>query len=339
MKKMTLLSLLMTLSSSLVLFAQSLPETKTYAKADRTITVESMDKIKIRVGEVVDVYCDKNEVVNSFWSSSMSACWVDHAYVFHSGGDGNDHPNGQYVAISHIDPAAGLSRLIGLAPTEGNIWMEMYYSISWRYPGSIIYVEQDDYSFLVSVYSVAPKSVTLKEELTLREGDYARLKPSLSPSDAMTQYTWTSDNEAVASVDTDGYVYAHTAGTAIITVETTNGLTARCRVVVTQAPDSISMPEEVIITVGYGYQLAPEFAPYDATADLTWKSSSEDIVKVSRNGYITAVSEGEAEVTVKTDNGLNTTTKVTALAAPEVLGAEKAQERLGVIRRLIGRTL
>lgn len=50
-----------------------------------------------------------------------------------------------------------------------------------------------------------------------------------------TEITWTSDNEAVATVDTNGVVTAHALGTATITATSANGKTATVKILVAEA--------------------------------------------------------------------------------------------------------
>lgn len=320
--------------------AQSVPDTKSYEyDADRTITVEYMDKIDIRVGEVVNVYCDNAELTSSFWDSDMSSCWIDHAWVFHSNGTSNNHPNSKYLLINHTDPSIGLSTLIGVAPTEGYIMMEMYYSISWRYPGSRVYVAQDDYPFQVRVYSVTPKTVSIKNDLLLREGGSEVLIPTVTPKDAMTEYTWMSDNEDVVIVDENGKLTALKTGHAIVTVQTDNGLTASCLVTVAPAPTNIVLPENIILSTGYGCLLTPKLIPDGSLADIIWTASPYGIVSIDNKGYVSALAQGEAEIVAKTDNDLEAVVRVTVVPAPEGLDSVRAKEKLSMIKKLVYRSL
>lgn len=321
-------------------YAQALPEIKSYdGVADRTITIEDMDKLEIRVGEVVDVYCDNYSITSYFWESNMSSCWVDHAWVFHSDGTANKHPNSRYVAISHLDPSIGLSRLYGLEPTNGFIMMEMYYSLSWRYPGSRVYVLQDDYPFQLKVYAVKPKSVSVQEEISLRVGNTAVLEPSLTPSDAYSKYTWTSSDDEIATVNEEGKVTAVSEGKAVIKVTTDNGLSASCKVSVVPAPDEIVLPSEVNIYVGYGYRLNPQLLPDGTDATFSWSSSDKSVAKVDSRGYVSAVAAGEATITVKTDNNLKASVNVTVDKAPDGLSSKDSNARISVIKKLVNRTL
>ena len=78
-----------------------------------------------------------------------------------------------------------------------------------------------------------PTSVSLnKTSLTLDVGKSYTLTKTVSPSNAVTSYAWSSSNTSVATVDSNGKVTAKASGTATITVKTSNGKTATCKVTV-----------------------------------------------------------------------------------------------------------
>jgi len=79
----------------------------------------------------------------------------------------------------------------------------------------------------------APKSVKLSQSrATLNAGKTLRLKATVTPTDAKTGFTWRSSNKKVATVNEKGVVTAIAKGTAVITVQTENGLKASCKVTV-----------------------------------------------------------------------------------------------------------
>ena len=73
-----------------------------------------------------------------------------------------------------------------------------------------------------------------KTSLSLTEGDEFTLEATVTPDNATNkEVTWTSDNEAVATVSAEGIVKAIKAGTANITATTVDqGKSASCAVVV-----------------------------------------------------------------------------------------------------------
>ena len=85
----------------------------------------------------------------------------------------------------------------------------------------------------VQAVQAVPTSVSLnKTSLTLDVGKSYTLTKTVSPSNAVTSYNWSSSNTSVATVDKNGKVTAKKAGTATITVKTSNGKTATCKVTV-----------------------------------------------------------------------------------------------------------
>ena len=98
--------------------------------------------------------------------------------------------------------------------------------------------------------STEASSVTLsKTALTLEAGKTGKLSATVLPTTATHKsVTWSSNNEAVATVSANGTVTAHKAGTAVITARTANGKSASCTVTVTGGttdPDP-GQPEAVV---------------------------------------------------------------------------------------------
>lgn len=105
-----------------------------------------------------------------------------------------------------------------------------------------------------SVVSVTGVSVS-PTKLTMNIGDSYTLAATVKPSDATTSaVTWKSDNTSVTEVSASGIVTAKGAGTAVITVTTTDGgKTASCTVTVSKALTSISIvssPSKTVYFVG-----------------------------------------------------------------------------------------
>lgn len=80
---------------------------------------------------------------------------------------------------------------------------------------------------------VDPTDITLNyDEKTMILGDDFDLIPTLSPSNASADITYSTDDESVATVDENGNVKAAGEGTTIIRVNTSNGLSTYCVVTV-----------------------------------------------------------------------------------------------------------
>ena len=111
--------------------------------------------------------------------------------------------------------------------------------------------------------------------------------------------TWESENESIATVNSNGVVTAVGAGNTKITA-TMLGLSAECTVTVTSPLQSISLSEtEVTLNIGENKTLEVTYNPEDTTdsKDVEWSSSNINVATVDGNGKITAVGSGTAVVT------------------------------------------
>ena len=150
-----------------------------------------------------------------------------------------------------------------------------------------------------------------KSATTLTEGESETLTATITPSNATGDKTvkWSSSNEAVATVDSNGKVTAKKAGTAVITATSSNGKTAGCTVTVKQkeiAITGISLNKSTTsLTEGESETLTATITPSNATGDKTvkWSSSNEAVATVDSNGKVTAKKAGTAVITATSSNG------------------------------------
>ena len=169
---------------------------------------------------------------------------------------------------------------------------------------------------VVTVNPISVKSVALdKATLTLDIAQTATLVATVNPADAANPaITWTSDNEAVATV-ADGVVTAVAVGTATITVTTVDGnFTATCEVTVVEpivAVTGVTLDKATLtLTVPETATLIATVSPETATdKSVTWASDNEAVATVA-DGVVAAVAEGTATITVTTVDGNFTATCV-----------------------------
>ena len=104
----------------------------------------------------------------------------------------------------------------------------------YNYGDSVLVIEKDtDENFYVENLKWAyPTKITLsRTSATIKVGESLSLKAT-SDSVLDISFTWSSNNNSVASVTKDGKVYGNKAGSATITVKSENGITAACKVTV-----------------------------------------------------------------------------------------------------------
>ena len=159
--------------------------------------------------------------------------------------------------------------------------------------------------------TVPATDVTLSEtELSLAKGATATLTATVVPSDATNQKVrWSSTNTAVATVE-NGTVTAVSAGNATITLTTEDGNhTATCEVTVTVPATGVTLSQtELSLAKGATATLTATVLPTDATNQKVRWSSNNTSVATVENGTVTAVSAGNATITVTTEDGNHTAT-------------------------------
>ncbi|CAM3051213.1 Ig-like domain-containing protein [Paenibacillus sediminis] len=153
-------------------------------------------------------------------------------------------------------------------------------------------------------------------ELTLNIGTTAKLVPTVTPANAtIKNVIWSSSNEAIATVSTEGVITPVSVGTAVITVTTAAGSkTATAVIHVVQPVTGITMNKTaVILKAGEpDITLIATIAPANATVkNVTWSTSNSKIATVNENGVVHAVASGKATITAKSANGKIAKTFVT----------------------------
>lgn len=157
----------------------------------------------------------------------------------------------------------------------------------------------------------APTKVKLnKTKATLGVKEKLPLKAAVSPSSAYTTLTWKSSDKAVAAVSKQGVVTPKKPGTAIVTVTTHNGKTAKATITVKKAPGKVTLNKSGTVALAVGKKLKLKAALPEGTASaLTWTSSAPKVASVDQKGNVKALKKGTAVITVETFNGK--TAKVT----------------------------
>ncbi len=118
--------------------------------------------------------------------------------------------------------------------------------------------------------------------------------------------SYSSSDPNVVMVDTNGNLVAVNAGTAEVALASADGeiyASGVIKVVVT--PTGISMPDTLTLSMGSNENASVEATvmPEDATDfEIRYTSSDENVLTVTEDGYITAVSAGEADVSAEIVN-------------------------------------
>ncbi len=171
----------------------------------------------------------------------------------------------------------------------------------------------------VTVIATPAESITLNQTTaSLKVGETVALIATVLPEDATDKtVTWSSSNEAVATVDVNGKVTAVALGNAIITAKC-GDVSATCAITMVATPvESITLNQTTAsLKVGETVKLTATVLPEDATdKTVTWSSSNEAVATVDANGKVTAVALGNAIITAKCGD-VSATCAITVVATP-----------------------
>ena len=160
--------------------------------------------------------------------------------------------------------------------------------------------------------------VTVKQQVTeialsetsasLWVGETKTLSATVSPTTASnTSVEWSSSNDNVASVSSEGMITAKGEGTCIITCTAADGYGTKsiCEVIVKQQVTEIALSEtNASLWVGETKTITATALPTTASnTSVAWSSSDDNVATVSSEGVITANGEGTCIITCTAADG------------------------------------
>ena len=154
-----------------------------------------------------------------------------------------------------------------------------------------------------------------KNNITLTVGDIETLTATVEPTNATNKTVmWSSSNDSVAMVDSNGNVTGIGRGFATITAKATDGnVSATCEVEVKQQVTGISLNKtELSLYTGREEKLTATVKPDNANdRTLIWSSSNPEVATVDSNGNVKAIGRGEAVITATANDGSGETATCT----------------------------
>ena len=155
--------------------------------------------------------------------------------------------------------------------------------------------------------SISPSSATI--DLSA-ENKSVQLKATISPNttNIKNKITWTSTNNNIATVDSNGLVRGYANGTVTITATTANGKSTKATITVQTSPTTIFLDKTNIVfdmSKNRTAQLTVRYNPSTSNVNkgITWTSSNNSVATVDGSGRVTAKGNGNATITAKTANG------------------------------------
>lgn len=135
------------------------------------------------------------------------------------------------------------------------------------------------------------------------------LKPTVTTTNATNKKVeYTSSNNSIASVNSEGKITGKKIGYTTITVTASDGSGARatCRVRVVRPTTSIKLNRKIMTMIaGRSTILKATIYPKNSSyKTVTWTSSKPEVARVLSDGTVTALSPGETTITASSrDNG------------------------------------
>lgn len=145
--------------------------------------------------------------------------------------------------------------------------------------------------------------------ISIKKGSKQKLVLVIKPSSLSTsKLTWTSSDESIATVDSNGVITGIKNGKVIITVTSSNGISSTCVVNIVdeaiKANKIVLSPDSLSLSAGTMEQLVAKIEPENATErELIWSSSDPSIATVDSSGRITGIKAGTVTITAKTLDG------------------------------------
>lgn len=116
-------------------------------------------------------------------------------------------------------------------------------------------------------------------------------------------YNWYSSNPNVASVSSNGLITALAEGTTTIGATTSDGRSVTCKVTVASDIGKVLLNVDSVLMYSIGDTAGLSAVMDGSAVAVTWASSNPAVATVNENGVVTAVSDGEANITATAENG------------------------------------
>ena len=196
--------------------------------------------------------------------------------------------------------------------------------ISALKPGSCVITAQKEgktvYSLNLKVLKAPTKLSVPEKSIEMMQGSYRDFLPChAQPGEFEGGFEIRSNGSAVSV--SGGQLYARDVGSATIYVRAYNGVYVSYEVKVRVKPTQITLTEHSVrLGIGEELILNAEMQPAFCYSRLNWTVTGTDVITFDEQGLrVKAVANGEATITVATENGLKDSMRISVLPLPEEL--------------------
>lgn len=165
------------------------------------------------------------------------------------------------------------------------------------------------YAFSDMVYENYPSLKIEKMEFTYERNalevnhDY-NIPISFSPKNIKEKnLTFSSSDENIASVNENGTLHTNNLGKFVLTAST-GAISIKKEFEVFEEGTTVELDKkELNLAIKQGVQLNATITPETSSQKILWESENEQIAKVSKTGYVEAISQGKTSIIASTETG------------------------------------
>ena len=195
---------------------------------------------------------------------------------------------------------------------------------------------------VVANVTVSPSEAMIETDATQQFA--AKALTSDGPEIPDAEFTWSSSDEMVASVDADGLATGVGAGEAMITA-TADSVSGTATLTVTDPPPpepvvaivTVSPPSMMIMVEGM-FRFTAVAMTIDSMVvedvDFTWMSDDTEVATVDETGLVTAVAAGTAMITATGNDVTSMPATVTVEESPPVIDSVEIVDAMPVMLEL-----
>ena len=177
------------------------------------------------------------------------------------------------------------------------------------------------------------RSVSINAVESVKAGKTIKLSAVSIPEDTSDHFIWSSSDEKIATVDSEGTVTGIRPGTADITV-TCGAVSGICRVTVTEVPiEKISLLTPLYLEgLGTTEKLDAVVTPSNASGEIQWTSSDKNFAVVDENGILTTTGGGTTIIRASSAEDSTVYAECTVNVSLELNGVSLSEEELNIAK-------
>ena len=225
-----------------------------------------------------------------------------------------------YGYIEFVDNNTSDYRIRIKGKKAGTVTLTFALSYYWVSNGNVYYSAKGpiEVSYRIKVTENPPTGIKISPtSKTIGVGQSFTTSYTLTPSDAVTTITWSSDNTGIAYVSSTGKVTGKKAGSTYINVKTANGCSASCKVDVVEPTLEVN-PASTTAFVGDVFKLSYTIKNTNQNS-VTWSTEDSSVATVnSTTGEVTAIGVGTTNIVAKSSGGLTAKSNVNVIAQTDI---------------------